>query len=153
MQQVEEHLLVGKVTAAYGIKGWVKIHSFTSPKENIVSYLPWIIKLGSKALQLDVLELREHGKGLVARLDTIDDRNAAEAIVGAEIFVDRSCLEELADDEFYWDQLIGLEVVDTADQLLGKIDSIFETGANDVLVIEGEKRLWCRMFLAMLSSR
>ena len=146
VQQVEEEslgdkMLVGKITAAYGIKGWVKIHSFTSPKENIVSYLPWNLELGSKALQLDVLELREHGKGLVARLDTVDDRNAAEAIVGAEIFVDRSCFEDLADDEFYWDELIGLEVTDMSGQSLGKIDSILETGANDVLVIEGEKRL------------
>jgi 16S rRNA processing protein RimM len=141
MQQVEEDLLVGKVTAAYGIKGWVKIHSFTSPKENIVSYLPWTLKLGSNVLQHDVLELREHGKGLVARLDSIDDRGAAEAITGAEIFVARNCLEDLADDEFYWDELIGLEVIDMSDQSLGKIDSIFETGANDVLVIEGKKRL------------
>jgi len=134
-------MLVGKITAAYGIKGWVKVHSFTRPKENIVGYLPWSLTLDSEALQLDVLELREHGKGLVARLDTIDDRNSAEAILGAEIFVDRSCLENLAEGEFYWNDLIGLEVIDMSDQSLGKIDSIFETGANDVLVIEGEKRL------------
>ncbi len=116
------------------------MHSFTSPQENIVSYLPWTLKLGSDVWQLDVLEARLHGKGLVVLLDTVADRDASEAMKGAEIFIDRECLEELEEGEYYWDDLIGLQVVDTEDRVLGNIDSIFETGANDVLVIKGEKR-------------
>ena len=139
-QQAEEQVLVGKITGAFGIKGWVKVHSFTSPIENIVSYLPWTLKLGPDEWKIDVLEARIHGKGLVARVETVDDRNAAEAIAGAEIFVARNMLTDLIAGEYYWRDLIGLNVTDTAGQLLGKVDSILETGANDVLVIEGKKR-------------
>jgi 16S rRNA processing protein RimM len=120
-QQAEEQVLVGKITGAFGIKGWVKVHSFTSPIENIVSYLPWTLKLGPDEWKIDVLD-------------------AAEAIAGAEIFVARNMLTDLIAGEYYWRDLIGLDVTDTAGQLLGKVDSILETGANDVLVIEGKKR-------------
>ncbi|MDG1463267.1 MAG: ribosome maturation factor RimM [Gammaproteobacteria bacterium] len=140
VQHAAEQMLVGKITSAYGIKGWVKIYSHTSPIENIVSYLPWDLKRGSDRWQLDVLEARLHGKGLVARLATVDDRTAAEAMAGAEIYVDRSLLKELAEGEYYWDDLIGLDVTDTEGRYLGKVDSILETGANDVLEIVGEKR-------------
>jgi 16S rRNA processing protein RimM len=139
-QHAEEQILVGKITSAFGIKGWVKIYSHTSPIENIVSYLPWDLKRGSDTWQLDVLEARVHGKGLVARLESIDDRTAAEAMAGAEIYIDRSRLKDLADGEYYWDDLIGLDVTDTEGKHLGKVDSILETGANDVLEIVGEKR-------------
>ncbi|MBT5890591.1 MAG: 16S rRNA processing protein RimM, partial [Chromatiales bacterium] len=113
----EEQVLVGKITGAFGIKGWVKVHSFTSPIENIVSYLPWTLKLGSDEWEIDVFESRIHGKGLVARVETVDDRNAAEAIAGAEIFVARNMLTDLIAGEYYWRDLIGLNVTDTAGQL------------------------------------
>ena len=139
-QQAEDRVLVGKITGAFGIKGWVKVHSFTRPIENIVSYLPWTLKLGSDEWDIELFEARVRGKGLVAKVETVDDRNAAEAIAGADIFVARNMLKELIAGEYYWRDLVGLDVTDTAGQLLGKVDSLLETGANDVLVIEGKKR-------------
>ena len=133
-------LLIGKITGAHGIKGWVKVYSFTDPVENIVEYLPWDLTLNGQIVQMDALEGRLQGKGLVVRLDGIDDRNAAEALKGAEIYIDRERLPELAEDEFYWDDLIGLNVIDQNEVALGKVDQILDTGANDVLVIKGEQR-------------
>jgi len=139
----DQQLLVGKITGAYGIKGWVKVHSFTSPLENIVSYLPWDLhRKGAKSehWQLGIAEAKVHGKGLVVRFEDFTDRNQAEEITGAEIYVDRDALEELPDDEYYWSDLFGLEVINSDGSVLGKVDSMMETGANDVLVVEGKER-------------
>jgi len=133
-------LLIGKITGAHGIKGWVKVFSFTDPVENIIEYLPWDMTLGQQVKQYDVEDGRLQGKGLAVKLKGIDDRNAAEALKGAEIYIDREQLPTLAEDEFYWDDLIGLTVIDQNDVTLGKVDHMLDTGANDVLVVEGDKR-------------
>jgi len=133
-------VLLGKISGAYGIKGWVKVHSFTSPVENIIDYLPWDLRSGKEIRQLDVVEGRSHGKGLVVRLEGVDDRTAAEALRGAEIFVERSQLPATAEGEYYWEDLLGLTVVDQNDVTLGKVDQLLDTGANDVLVVVGDER-------------
>jgi 16S rRNA processing protein RimM len=134
-----EALVVGKVVGVYGIKGWVKVHSFTDPKENIFDYQPWYLKTdkGWTPVKLDAGRLQ--GKGLVAQLNGETDRNRAEALyIGCEIAVNRSVLPNLEDGDYYWSDLIGLRVRTVAGEDLGSIVEMLETGANDVLVVRGD---------------
>ena len=134
-------VVVGRIQGPYGIKGWVHVASFTDPKENIQSYSPW--QLGSQSKQEDwrgaeVETIRPHKQGYVAKLSGIDDRNDAEAIKGLLIGVSEANLPEPATDEYYWRDLIGTEVINTDGERLGKVTSLIETGAHDVLVIDKE---------------
>jgi 16S rRNA processing protein RimM len=144
MCDLEEKIVVGRISGVYGIKGWVRILSFTSPLENILSYRPW--RLTRESLpegfgdEIEFAEGRRQGKGLVARLPGIDDRDAAAKLVGAEIEVARGQFAVSADGEFYWADLIGLHVETSAGEDLGVVESLLETGANDVLVIAGTRR-------------
>lgn len=137
----EEHLLIGKISSVFGVQGWVKIFSHTDPKENVMKYLPWLIQVGperadgSHIKELKVTNWRPHAKTLVAKLSTIDDRTAAEAIVGAQIYTHRDNLEALEDGEFYWKDLEGLVVETLNGVVLGTISHLVETGANDVMVV------------------
>jgi len=88
---------------------------------------------------MDVAEGRLHGKGLVVRLDDVNDRNAAEALRGAEIYVARDQLPELDEGEYYWEDLAGLTVINQVNEELGLIDQMLDTGANDVMVVKGAK--------------
>ena len=118
----------------------MKVLSFTEPRENILEYAPWQLCLGDETIECDVAEGRAHGKGLIAKLDGVDDRDIAARYVGAEIRVDRGRFGRESADEYYWVDLEGMRV-DTVDgQSLGTVASLFATGANDVLVVEGERR-------------
>lgn len=136
MSEAFEPLIVGKLNGAYGIKGWVKVYSFTSPKENILNYKPWYLKQNGQWQEVTVLSGREQGKTLVAQLEGCDDRNLAESYHGVEIAISKSQLPSLGDGEFYWRDLIGLNVVNQAGEQLGQIKKLMETGANDVLVVK-----------------
>ena len=134
-------VVVGRIQGPYGIKGWVHIASFTDPKENIERYSPW--QLGRQADQSDwrlaeVESIRPHKQGYVAKLSGIDDRNDAEAAKGLLIGVAETSLPEPESGEYYWRDLIGAEVVTLEGVNLGRIDSLIETGAHDVLVIKPE---------------
>jgi 16S rRNA processing protein RimM len=132
-------LVVGKVVAAHGIKGWVKVLSFTDPKENIFDYQPWYLKTDKGWAPVKLTGGRVQGKGLVAQLDGETDRNVAEArFLGREIAIPRAVLPTLEDGDYYWRDLIGLRVRTDAGEDLGKVTSLMETGANDVLVVRGD---------------
>lgn len=132
---------VGEIAGAFGIKGWVKVKSFTQPQENILSYSPWWLKTkhGVRAIEID--ESQQRSQGLAVHIVDLDDRDEAASLYGATIAIDCDQLPELAEDEYYWHQLIGLNVINHYEGLetrLGKVDSMLETGANDVLVIKGD---------------
>lgn len=142
----EKTLLLGHISAAYGIKGWVKIASYTHPAEQILTYKPWMLIRGegNNSNQNSnqngnhprkVMESRVHGKGVVARFEHCETRNQAEELVGYEIRVEEDKLPELASGEYYWHQLQGLEVINLQGERLGKIDYLMATGARDVMVI------------------
>jgi 16S rRNA processing protein RimM len=135
---VDQEIVIGRIGGVYGVKGWVKIHSFTEPAENLLCYRGWKIRRRDRDPweSIDIDEGRRHGKGLIAHVAGIDDRDAAEALKGCEIAVPRIELPPLEGDEYYWHQLEGLEVV-CGDVLLGRVDHLLETGANDVLVVRG----------------
>jgi len=135
---VSDSIVVGKVAGVYGVRGWVRVLSYTRPKENILDLSPWRIVLGGETVETSLLDGRLHGKGLVAQLDKCADRDQAMAWVGADIEVARSQLPAAGEDEYYWADLIGLQVVTTGGAVLGEVTDLMETGANDVLVVNGE---------------
>lgn len=135
----KENMVLGKITAVYGIKGWVKIYSFTDPMENIFNYSPWQLNIGGSLQTVEVEASKRHGKGLIAKLVGVDDRDVARNFCGHEIFGDSSQLPELEEGEYYWNQLKNLLVYTESDQLLGKVSHLMETGANDVLVVKATK--------------
>ncbi|RVU81535.1 ribosome maturation factor RimM [Leucothrix sargassi] len=130
---------LGNINGVFGIQGWVKVFSFTSPRIQITDYRRWVVKHRGSETEYKVLRGRVQGKAIVAQLEGVDDRNKAEALVGAEIFVRQSQLEKLDEGEYYWSQLIGLNVINQQGVDLGTVDWLFETGNNDVMVVEGDR--------------
>ncbi|WP_404851952.1 ribosome maturation factor RimM [Colwellia sp. MB02u-9] len=136
MEVIGKDVTLGKVGAVYGIKGWLKIHSFTDDQEAILDYFPWSLKLGDKIQSVDITDWRKHNNGLVVKVAGIDDRDVAQKLVGSEIFVSEEALSDLPEGEFYWRDLIGMAVVTDKGYDLGRVSDIMETGANDVLVVK-----------------
>jgi 16S rRNA processing protein RimM len=136
----KSHKLVtlGRITGLYGVKGWVKIHSHTEPRENIVGFDVWTVRRRGMDDTMEVEEGRSHGSGVVAKLRGIDDRDMARELIGADIAVERSALPECAAGEYYWTDLEGLEVVTPAGERLGVVDHLMTTAAHDVLVLAGQ---------------
>lgn len=132
-------LTLGKIVGVHGVRGWVKIYSETRPREQILSYSPWTLALDGRQWQVEVTGGRYSGKSLVAELRGIEDRNHAQQLVGATISCPHEVLPAAGSDEFYWADLVGLEVVNEQGIVLGKVSHLFETGANDVLVVKGER--------------
>ena len=144
-------VILGRVNGLFGTAGWVKVFSHTAPRENILSYSPWYLYCGGRWQRLEPEEGRRQGKSVVARLCGCTDRDRAALLMGCDIAVRRDQLPE-ADEagEYYWTDLEGLRVrtVDGTD--LGVVHHLFETGANDVVVVRGERErlipyLWERV--------
>lgn len=128
-------VVLGRIAGVYGVRGWVHVFSETAPRENILHYSLWLLNGTSRR----VAEGRRHGKGLVARLEGCEDRDQAAAYVGQAISVYRDQLPPPRSDEFYWADLEGLAVQTMSGEPLGQVSHLFGTGANDVLVIKGER--------------
>ena len=137
----EEQSLVelGNINGVFGIQGWVKVFSHTSPRIQITDYRRWLVRHNGHDQEYRVLRGREQGKAIVAQLEGIDTRNGSEALVGATVFVHSHQLEKLDEGEYYWSELIGLKVVNQQGVELGSLDWLFETGNNDVMVVQGDK--------------
>jgi 16S rRNA processing protein RimM len=134
-----EYIIVGKIGATYGIKGWLKIVSFTETSNGIADYNPWYLEDVKGWKPIKVTETRPHGKGLVAKIDGFDTPEVARGLTGKTIAIKRSQLIALESNEFYWADLHGLTVINQHDEVLGKIIYIIETGSNDVLVVKGSE--------------
>ncbi|VXB35630.1 Ribosome maturation factor RimM [Pseudomonas sp. 8AS] len=132
----EDLIVLGKITSVHGVRGEVKIYSFTDPIDNLLDYSQWTLRRDGEVKQVELVSGRLQGKVLVAKLKGLDDREVARTFAGFDICVPRALLPDLAEDEFYWYQLEGLKVIDQLGQLLGKIDHLLETGANDVMVVK-----------------
>jgi 16S rRNA processing protein RimM len=130
---------LGKISAVFGIKGWVKVFSHTHQLDGILGYAPWSLKVAGEWQPCKLLNGQVQGKGIVAQLEGVTDRTQAEKFIGCEIGVPRDRLHKLDADEYYWADLIGMDVVTVNGVMLGKVDHLFETGANDVLVVQGER--------------
>ncbi len=132
-------VVMGKIVAAQGILGWVKVQTYTEYLDSLLDYDTWYVGNEQAWRPVEVLEANVHGKVLVAKLEGIADRTAAERIRGQLIAVPRDELPEQEEGEYYWSDLIGLSVENLAGEKFGTLDSLLETGANDVLVVKGER--------------
>lgn len=135
-----DYVVLGKLTSPYGVKGWLKVYSYTSPMEGILDYAEWVIQRHEERAARRLVQGRRQGKGLVASLEGVNTREQAEQLAGAEILLPKGALPELEAGDYYWHQLEGLRVVTLTGVDLGRVDYLFETGANDVLVVKGDAR-------------
>jgi 16S rRNA processing protein RimM len=136
----DTHVIVGKVGAPYGVRGWVKIQSFTDPLENILHYEPWFFAEKDQSWKEAAIESRQvHGQALMAKFTGIDTPEEARLLTGKIIAIIRTQLPTLKNDEYYWSELQGLTVLNKDGIVLGTVTSLMETGANDVLIVKGEK--------------
>lgn len=136
----EKWVLVGRIVGLSGVRGEVKLESYTEPRTQIFSYQPWLLKAGSGESEISGCRGRAQGKGIVATLPDIEDRDGAARFVGSEIWVRRSALPRAKRGEYYWADLEGLEVVTVEGAKLGKVSHLVATGANDVLVVNDGER-------------
>jgi 16S rRNA processing protein RimM len=135
----EREIPVGRVSGLFGVKGWVKLFSFTEPRQRLLEYEPLLLGQPGSWRTVRLAEGQIHGKALIGRFDGIDNRDQAAGLVGLELAVRRSQLPATGDDEVYWVDLLGLAVVNIRGEDLGRVDQLLETGANDVLVVKGER--------------
>ncbi len=133
-------VVLGRVSGLLGIQGWIKVFSYTHPREGIVGFSRWMLRCDETwdDVEVEVGELR--GRTVVAKLRGIDDRDRARALIGAEIAVPRSELPPCEPGEYYWADLGGLLVCTPTGEELGRIDGLFSTGAHDIMVVEGERQ-------------
>jgi 16S rRNA processing protein RimM len=125
------------VAGVYGLRGWLKVFSETDPIGNILDYSPWYV--GGEDTPRAVLEGKQHGKGLIVRIDGCADRDQAAALVGRQISVGRERLPPPATDEIYWADLEGMAVATLEGVALGEVQRLFSTPGNDVMVVAGER--------------
>ena len=130
-------VILGRIVGLFGVRGWVKIHSYTEPREALLDYRDWLLGREGTWQQVELVEGRQHGKGIVVRLQGIEDRDAAAELLGSEIGVDRDTLPEPEEGRYYWADLEGLTVENEDGTELGKVAYLMATGANDVLVVDG----------------
>jgi 16S rRNA processing protein RimM len=136
----EEFIPVGKISGAFGVKGWVKVYSFTEPRGNILEYSPLFLSRQGEWIEIEVSGGHLQGKGVVMGIANVTDRDQVQPLIGAELAIRKTQLEPAEEDEFYWADLIGLSVENLDGEVLGKVDHLLETGANDVLVVKAEKQ-------------
>lgn len=132
-------VLLGRIVGVFGVEGWVRVHSYTEPRDNILRYRPWRLRQCGVERVVDRPLGRVQGKGLVAKLGGFDDRDAAATLYGSEIWIARWSLPKPKRGEYYWTDLEGLAVVSEDGTELGQVSHLFATGSNDVLVVKGER--------------
>ena len=134
---------VGRIADAWGVKGWFKVLPYSADPEALFSSKRWFLLPTEKGLKtfdgtarLSIVEAKDHSGSVVASARDVIDRTAAEALRGARMFISRSSFPTAAEDEYYWVDLIGLEVVNRQDEVLGTVRELLSTGPQTVLVIE-----------------
>jgi len=134
-----EKIKAGVLGGPHGVRGWVKVLSHTDPRENIFTYSPWWLQVGKSWKKIELVEAREQGKGFIVKLAGIDDCEAAREYTNCDIAIEADQLPTLNEGEFYWRDLIGLDVVNQDDVRFGQVSHLLETGANDVIVVKGDR--------------
>ena len=132
-------VVLGRITGLFGVRGWVKVYSYTEPREAVLEYDRWLLSGKDDWREATVAEGQRHGKTIIARIDGYVDRDQAAALIGTEIAVPRTALPEVGKGQYYWSDLEGLRVVHCDGTELGRVAYLLETGANDVMVVEGEQ--------------
>ncbi len=138
-QAADDYVVIGRISGLFGVRGWLKLFSHTEPRDNILNYSPWFLEQAGEWRPYELSDGRPQGRGVVAHLAGCDDREQAAALVGCNIAIRREQLPPAEEGEYYWGDLTGLAVFTRDGQLLGRVDHLFETGANDVIVVKGER--------------
>ncbi|WP_111979637.1 ribosome maturation factor RimM [Algibacillus agarilyticus] len=139
MSSTQNKVVLGRLGAVYGIKGWLKVQAYTDYAESIFDYDKWQIGQDDSWQEAEVVEWRKHNKGIIVKFNNVDVREKAQLLTGMEVAVLETQLPELAEDEFYWRDLVGMAVVNTQGYNMGEVKSLMETGSNDVLVVKANK--------------
>ena len=135
---MDKPVVVGRLGAVYGIKGWLKVHSFTDDAESIFEYSPWLTQQNGEWREIRVSGWKRHNNGLVCKLDAIDQREDAQALAGVDIAVQPHSFPDLSEGEYYWSDLMGCQVVNLNGYQMGEVTELMETGSNDVLVVKAK---------------
>lgn len=140
MNSVVDWVVIGRFGRPHGLKGFVSVHSFTYPRENILGYQNWYAFINNQWQALTLLQIEARSKTLIVQVQGFSDRDTAAELTNVDIAIRNEDLPVLGPDEYYWHDLIGMTVINQKGQLFGKVLEVIATGSNDVLVIEGEKR-------------
>jgi 16S rRNA processing protein RimM len=135
MQENKPQIIVGRIGGANGVRGWIKIMSYTRPKVNIFTYSPWLIHVDETWQEIDIEEFQQRGERLLVKISGIDNPEDARIYMNCDLAITREQLPALEEGEYYWHDLIGLEVLNQDEMNLGEVSKVSETGANDVLVV------------------
>lgn len=133
-------LVVGRFGRPHGIKGFITVVSFTEPRENILDYTHWHIGTNNQWQPINVLQTTVNNKFILAQIEGYTEREQVAQLTNVEIAVKREQLPTLKPDEYYWHELVGMNVVTQQGLTLGTVSEIMATGSNDVLVVLGEGR-------------
>jgi len=134
-------VVMGRVSAPHGVKGWIKVQPFTQEIDGLLDYPEWWLGGDGEWRQHRIAESAVHGAVVLARIEGYIDREAAMALKGTDVAIPRRLLPQNREGEYYWSDLLGMEVLNRHGERLGRVAKVLETGANDVLVLEGEKEL------------
>jgi 16S rRNA processing protein RimM len=142
MQSKNDLVLIGRFGAPHGIRGWVKVHSFTEEPADIFNYINWNVSYANNKSMFaaEVIEYKAHQSAFVVRLASIEDRDEVAKLTNSDIYVSRDELPNLDNDQHYWHDLIGMQVVNELAQALGVVNHFMNTGANDIMVVTGEDK-------------
>jgi len=135
----EDYVLVGQISGLHGVKGWVKVYSYTDPRENIIQYSPWLVRTDKGWQEINLDQGRRQGKGIVAQLDSYTDRDLSAKLIDCDIALHKDQLPQLDENEYYWNDLIGLQVINQDKIEFGIVERLIETGSNDVLIVKGDR--------------
>lgn len=140
MKQNPDWVVIGRFGRPHGVKGYVTVHSFTEPRDNILEYFPWHGFINMQWQPLDVLQVENNNKAIICLIKDLEDRDLAATLTNIDIGIQREQLPSLNSGEYYWEELLGMTVVNKDNLTLGIVESIMPTGTNDVLVVNGAKQ-------------
>lgn len=139
MSEELDYIVIAKFGAVHGIHGWISVYAYTEHHEDIFKYQPWFINRQSQWLHIQIVEHKIYQKGFLAKIKGIETREEARTFTGSTVNIPKSALPKLALNEYYWSDLIGLDVINQKGDFLGKVTQLIATGANDVLIVKNLK--------------
>ncbi|MDN5869130.1 MAG: ribosome maturation factor RimM [Nitrococcus sp.] len=135
----DRRIIIARIVGVHGVQGWVKIYSYTHPRQGVFNYHYWLVRQAGEWRSVELADWRRQAKVLLAKLEGISERDEARAWIGCEVAIPRAALPALPAGEYYWADLVGLRVQTLDGVDLGRVDHLLETGSNDVLVVVGDR--------------
>lgn len=133
-------IIIGSFGKTFGVRGWIKINSFTSPKRNIIDFKPWLIQKNNSWEEICIESSKEHSNNIIVKLSNCNSPEEAQNFTNAKIAIWQKQLPKLQTNEYYWIDIIGLKVINLQEVVLGVVQDLMATGANDVLIVTGDRK-------------